>query len=73
MDLSNLSQLVEIFQKYGNHKINKTHGYINTSEMKEVIQIHTIKPDHMEESHIDLLKEFGAIWDIHFGQWIVEV
>ena len=73
MDLNKLAQVVDIFQKYGNHKIKKTQGYVNTSDMKEVLQVHTIKPDHMEETHIELLNHCGVTWDIHIGQWIAEV
>jgi hypothetical protein len=72
MQLNNLSQVVDIFQKYGSFETKVSTGYCIEDKMQPVFVVHDMKPDHMEEKHLELLEHFGAVWDKHLAQWFVK-
>jgi hypothetical protein len=70
MQLNNLSQVVGIFEKYGKFETKVGAGY-DGDKIHNVFVVHNMKPDHMEETHLELLEHFGAVWDKHLAQWYV--
>jgi hypothetical protein len=73
MTTKTLSNILGILEKYGDHPVRMGQGYVTHTQKKPVMIVHTIKPDHMSQNHIEIIKDFGCIWDLHLAQWIVEL